>query len=621
MMIMKKIAVFILLLLSCCGVVSASTVVPENARRRAEAFFSSQPRTKAGALNIQLAWSLPDVRPDGDLVYAFNNLSEGGFVVVSGDDAVGPVLGYSLSGRFPSENMPEGLKWLLSSYGEVVRTAREKGWTAVGANAAFDPQDKVKLETALWGQTRPFNDDCPIVNGSRSVTGCVATAIGIIMNYHRWPERGTGEIPSYTFSDPYYGIYDLTIPGCTLGHSYDWAAMNADQPDYGAIAKLLHEIGVMTRMMYTPSSSGTSANYVKYLPEYFHYDKDIKYYQRRLVNDAEWERLLRAEIDARRPVLFCGESPQENHAMVIDGYCGDYFSINFGWMGSYSSYNGYSNPGNEGTWFLLTPREGYEKDVMKFRAGQYMYCNIKPDAGGPAPEFGPSVNSAHLTLPYDFAVNQPFTLLYSALSARPADCCLVLMDAAGNIREQISATVHLEGNDDPIFGWNSIKAECTVHQQPKAGDRIVPVMYVNGSRVPLEISRNAECRFGNGPVDEELRVGFVTMNETDYEDGFLVRALRDGYNWNARVDWREFLYFRCHLNLVWQLVRVSDNTVIWDSGEGVDDINAQEVRKSNMSLLREDVYYHFVRNLAKDDYILRLKNPLTGATMTINITI
>ena len=83
MMIMKKIAVFILLLLSCYGVVSASTVVPENARRRAEAFFSSQPRTKAGALNIQLAWSLPDVRPDGDLVYAFNNLSEGGFVVVS----------------------------------------------------------------------------------------------------------------------------------------------------------------------------------------------------------------------------------------------------------------------------------------------------------------------------------------------------------------------------------------------------------------------------------------------------------------------------------------------------------------------------------------------------------
>jgi len=308
--------------------------------------------------------------------------------------------------------------------------------------------------------------------------------------------------------------------------------------------------------------------------------------------------------------------------MVIDGYCGDYFSINFGWEGSYSSYNGYSNPGNEGIWFLLTPLKGREKDVTKFRAGQFMFCNIKPDANGPEPEFGPSVNSVHLTLPYDFAPNKPFTLLYSALSARPADCCLVLMDAAGNILEQISATHHLEGNDDTVFGWNSITAECVVHRQPKAGDRILPVMYIGGVRIPLEISRNSEYRFGNEPVDEELRVGFVTMNETDYENGFLVRSIRDGYNWNARADWRDFLYFRCHLNMVWQLVRVSDNKVLWDSGEMYDDVFLQEERKRSMSLLREDVYYQFIRNLGwGDNYILRLKNPLTGETMDINITI
>ena len=617
-MVMKKIFLFIALM-SCCWTVSASAAAPEKARRNAEAFFSSLPRTKASSLRLQLAWTLTDGHSDEDLVFAFNNLSDGGFVVVSGDDAVSPVLGYSFSGSFPKDRMPDGMEWLLSYYGDIVRSAREKGWTGSGADAVFDPVNKVKMETAHWAQTYPFNEDCPIVNGNRSVTGCVATAIGIIMSYHRWPERGVGEIPSYTYSHPYYGVYDMTIPGCTLGHAYDWEAMNADEPDYDAIAELLHEVGVMVQMLYTPVSSGASAGYVRYLSRYFSYDKDIKTHKRELYNDAEWERMIRRELDARRPVLYSGDSPEENHAMVIDGYSGDYFSINFGWEGDYTSREGYTDPGNEGTWFLLTPLKGYEKDVTKFSAGQTIYCNIKPDAGGPEAEYGPHV-SGTLTLPYDFGPDRKFPLLYSALSARPADCCLVLMDASGNIKEQISDMYHLEGNGDNIFGWNSIAADCVIHQQPKPGDRIVPVMYIDGKRVPLEISRDSEFRFGNVPVDEDLRVGYVTMNETDFENGFLVRSIRDGYNWNARETWRDFLYFSCYKDLVWQLVRVSDNKVIWDSGETLVNPFTMEMRKRNMSLLREDVYYHFVMYLVSDDYLLRLKNPLSGAELVINIT-
>lgn len=618
---MKKIFLFIILLISCGQVVSASVVAEGNARRKAEVFFSSQPRTKAGPLNVQLAWSLPDLRPDGDLVYAFNNLGDGGFVVVSGDDAVAPVLGYSPSGRFPAENMPEGLKWLLSSYGELIRTARERGWGTFESDAAFDLKDKVKLQTARWSQTYPFNEACPLIDGSRSVTGCVATAIGIIMNYHRWPERGTGEIPSYTYSDPYYGIHEMTVPGCVLGHRYDWDAMNAADPDYDAIANLLHEIGVMTEMLYSPAASGTNAAYVRRLSQYYAYDKDIKHYQRRLTSDAQWERIIRTEIDARRPVLYCGDSPADSHAMVIDGYCGDYFSFNFGWGGDYDSFSDYSNPGNEGVWFLLTPLKGHEKDVAAFSARQHLYCNIKPDAGGSVAEYGPFVNG-HLSLPYDFKPGQPFQLLYSAISARPADCCLVLMDASGNIKEEISASCHLEGNDDEIYGWKSITADCVVSQQPKAGDRIVPVMYRDGVRVPLEMDRRMEFRFGNWPLDDELRVGYVTMNDTDYENGFLVRAIRDGYVWNARQVWRDFLYFSCFKDLLWQLVRVSDNAVLWDSGELYEDLVLDlEQRKRNVSLLREDVYYHFHGYLTSGDYILRLKNPLTGAEMSIDITL
>ena len=39
--------------------------------------------------------------------YAFN-LGSGGFVIAAADDAVEPVLGYSDTGTFPAEDMPEG---------------------------------------------------------------------------------------------------------------------------------------------------------------------------------------------------------------------------------------------------------------------------------------------------------------------------------------------------------------------------------------------------------------------------------------------------------------------------------------------------------------------------------
>ena len=61
--------------------------------------------------------------------------------------------------------------------------------------------DVVKqYETAKWDQLSPYNKFCPMINNVRTVTGCVATAMAILMRYHQWPDAGTGTLPAYTYT-------------------------------------------------------------------------------------------------------------------------------------------------------------------------------------------------------------------------------------------------------------------------------------------------------------------------------------------------------------------------------------------------------------------------------------
>lgn len=615
---MKKTLLCFLLVLSGFWMAGATAVTPEKARKAAESFLLAQPRTKAGPVSLSLAWRLPDEKSNaGDLIYAFDNLTTGGFVIVSGEDAVSPVLGFSTTGRFPSLDMPEGMKYFMEFYGETIRYARQQGWSGSAAAAPFDPSQQVKLETANWHQLTPFNKYCPLLFGDRAPVGCVATAIGIIMNYHRWPERGTGELPSYSYTDM-EGTH--LIDGCTLGHPYDWDAMNASSPDYDQIARLLHEIGVMVEMRYSLTGSGTAQGRVTRLSRYFGYDKDIRRHDRMdNYTDARWEALIREEIDANRPMLFSGYNEKDGgHTMVIDGYCGRYFSINLGWGSGYSGA-GYSNPEGAGIWFLMTPVEGHEKDRPPYYFNQGIYCNIKPDAGGQEAEFGPYYHG-RISLPYDFALGKPFIIKEGVISKKPAEFCVVLTDASGNIKKQLSGRYAVEGDDDPIFGWKVFDFECTINQKPQAGDRLEIAMYVDGKRVPVEHNRNAEFRFRNAPPSEDLKVGYVSGNTVNPQNEFLAQAILDGRSWNVREDWHDFFYFCCYKDLVWQMISKKDGTVIWDSGEFYDSDEHFGEKPRFVSLLREDVYYNFIR-LPWGEYVLRLKNPLTGETLSIDVTI
>ncbi|MDR0833876.1 MAG: Spi family protease inhibitor [Candidatus Symbiothrix sp.] len=55
--------------------------------------------------------------------YVFGGENNEGFVIVSGDDRVVPVLGYSDTNGFSADDMPDNLKWWLGEYARQIQFA------------------------------------------------------------------------------------------------------------------------------------------------------------------------------------------------------------------------------------------------------------------------------------------------------------------------------------------------------------------------------------------------------------------------------------------------------------------------------------------------------------------
>jgi hypothetical protein len=57
--------------------------------------------------------------------YVFGTENNEGFVIVSGDDRVVPVLGYSETNGFSADNMPDNVAWWLGEYAKQIQFAIE----------------------------------------------------------------------------------------------------------------------------------------------------------------------------------------------------------------------------------------------------------------------------------------------------------------------------------------------------------------------------------------------------------------------------------------------------------------------------------------------------------------
>ena len=297
--------------------------------------------------DAEIVKMVPHYLEDGSLAFYMVDLGPGGWVLVSGDDVVQPVLAFSFDKTMIPLNLwTESAAYLLGIYEKDIQSAiknprlrRDVRWDrkqlpTQKATAEYDsinPFIKVKWnQDAGWNMFCPEDEDGP---GGHAYVGCVAVAMAQAMSVYEYPTAPVG-IKSYV-SDVYGSIavnYNQADP-------YDWSQMSPGTYDvHNAI--LLYHAAVSVEMGFGADGSGayvrTAASAMK---QYFSYSKNLSFTMR-LPDDGAWKSLLYEELSARRPIVYRGgpDDGRSGHAWNIDGYGFGYFHMNFGWSGSYNGY-------------------------------------------------------------------------------------------------------------------------------------------------------------------------------------------------------------------------------------------------------------------------------------------
>lgn len=303
--------------------------------------------------------------------YVFPNANSKGFTIVSGDDRLPEIVGYSSQGSYDENNLPEGFVSFMEAYqnlynkvnlgdAEALKNLAEiKAWrNKKNASAASTSAVAPLLGNIEWDQTSPYNNMCPKYDSVHvAATGCVATAMAQVMAYYKYPKQLKADIPGYV--NRWNGI-PMEIPTITQEEGiYDWDNMlprynkeaNATQQQKDAVAKLMYHCGAAVRMSYGPES-GAAVSSSK-LAKYFGYDADLMMdLSRSSFTLDKWMQIIDTELAAGRPVLYGGQSSENGHQFICDGKDENgLYHINWGWSGNQNAYFDLSilNPEKGGT--------------------------------------------------------------------------------------------------------------------------------------------------------------------------------------------------------------------------------------------------------------------------------
>ncbi|MBQ0069790.1 MAG: C10 family peptidase [Bacteroidales bacterium] len=271
--------------------------------------------------------------------YIFNNSNA--FVIASGDDRMPEVLGYCDNGTIDPSNMPDGLKELLECYEVTIANLDSNDGQPV-PNGSISRAPIAPLLASKWDQGTPFNDLCPLYDGSnRAVTGCVATAMAQVMNYWKWPATISSSIPAYTTETKKISMPALSASGfpgfSNVKDYYFWGQSDASTT---AVAKLMLYVGQSLEMDYNKSSGASTSNVPTMLTTYFRYANTGRYLRRENYTAEEWATLIYTELAAKRPVVYRGSAYNGGgHCYVLDGMdANGLFHINWGWNGMSDGY-------------------------------------------------------------------------------------------------------------------------------------------------------------------------------------------------------------------------------------------------------------------------------------------
>lgn len=348
MMIRKFLLIFVGFAASLS--LSAQVVSPWQAQAKARQFLAQRGKTVAGG-----SWRMQMPAAGGQAApyYVFNQPGGQGYVVVAGDERAADILGYADEGSLDLEQAPPQLKAWLQGYADELaalpetdgqsQQTNDNAQLAEGlsgdATEGFTPVAPLLGQTQ-WDQTFPYNLLTPCYVGTtHSATGCAATAMAQIMFFHRHPAQGQGQT-SYRS-----GQYNMDLSADFSESQYQWNLMQPVYADWDsdesrqAVALLMRDCGYAISMDYGATSGALPDAWPRALIDYFDYDRSLANRYRENYALGEWNRIIRDEIAAGRPVFAGGFSSAGGHAFVFDGYDADgLIHVNWGWSGVSNGY-------------------------------------------------------------------------------------------------------------------------------------------------------------------------------------------------------------------------------------------------------------------------------------------
>ena len=376
---MKRTVTFLTLILFFAVTAFAGPVDPDKALEIANSFWSNNSLSGNKTVTLQLA---PDNRmsksgsriaiEDDDAQYYLITPQEGsGFIIVSGDDRLSPIVGYSTANT--ADEMPPALVDWLEEYSSYVDDIRAGNIEPAITTGATGPAIAPMLKTS-WNQSAPYNNLCPTINGQKTPTGCTATAMAQVMKYHNWPEK---PIKAITWNNSATGkqeTVDITK------NTYDWDNMlphyrnSYNSAQARAVAQLMFDVGRAINSTYAPAATGSADIYAsRALVNVFDYSPQIKLLRRSECTYEEFFTAIRDNLEAGLPVLHYGhgQSYAAGHAFVCDGIdANNLVHIDWGWDGA---YNGYFDIGS-----MAPGGSGIGGGQDRYNVGQTIMINIKP---------------------------------------------------------------------------------------------------------------------------------------------------------------------------------------------------------------------------------------------------
>ena len=264
---------------------------------------------------------------------------DGAYVVVSNDDRFPAVLGVSDTPYSHGANA--NFEFWLRSMSVALAYMAENNLPAriTTPDPNIYPTSVAPLMTSKWDQLNPYNRMLP----PGIYTGCVATAMAQVLNYHKMPEHGYGTRTIQAKGTPVTANFEEDY--------YDWDNMldvyrgvQYNDAEADAVALLMRDCGVAANMSYGTAVDGGSGAYstdaASGLRTYFGLE-DAKCVERSKYIEPDWMDLVYNELSNNGPVYYGGTDMSQfaGHAFVLHGYNEEgMVYVNWGWSGDDDGY-------------------------------------------------------------------------------------------------------------------------------------------------------------------------------------------------------------------------------------------------------------------------------------------